>query len=104
MPPGKLVDWMVKFQFDGDVDYFEIDPVAFAPALGRSGMATYRARLADIEASLGPRPSGHHGWTSRHSHEWFTIDWNARRLAVLDRDIDAIIRTHARDQKVAAWL
>ena len=32
------------------------------------------------------------------------LDWNARRLAVLDRDIDAIIRTHARDRKVAAWL
>lgn len=26
--PNKLVDWMVKFQFDGDVDYFELDPVA----------------------------------------------------------------------------
>ena len=32
------------------------------------------------------------------------IEWNARRLAVLDRDIDAIIRTHARERKVAAWL
>jgi hypothetical protein len=32
------------------------------------------------------------------------IEWNARRLAVLDRDIDAIIRSHARDRKVAALL
>jgi hypothetical protein len=32
------------------------------------------------------------------------IEWNARRLAVLDRDIDAIIRSHARDRRVAAWL
>ena len=32
------------------------------------------------------------------------IEWNARRLAVLDRDIDAIIRSHARDRKVAGWL
>jgi hypothetical protein len=32
------------------------------------------------------------------------IEWNARRLAILDRDTDAIIRTHARDRKVAAWL
>lgn len=32
------------------------------------------------------------------------MDWNARRLAVLDRDIDAIIRTHAKDRKIAAWL
>ena len=36
--------------------------------------------------------------------EWFTLDWNAQRLAVLDRDVEAIIRTHARDRKVAAWL
>ena len=81
-----------------------VDPVAYAPALGESGMATYRARLSDVEAGLGPRPSVEDRWTSRHSHEWFMIEWNARRLAVLDRDIDAIIRTHARDRKVAAWL
>jgi hypothetical protein len=101
---GNLVEWMLRFQFDGDVDYFEIDPVAYAPALGESGIASYRARLADIEAGLGPRPSAENLWTSHHSHEWFTLGWNARRLAVLDRDIDAIIRTHARDRKVAAWL
>ena len=57
VPAGNLPDWMVRFQFDGDVDYFEIDPVAYAPALGKSGMATYRARLSNIEAGLGPRPS-----------------------------------------------
>ncbi len=35
--------------------------------------------------------------------EWFTLDWNAQRLAVFDHDVDAIIRTHARDRKVAPW-
>lgn len=104
VPPTKLVDWMMKFQFDGDVDYFELDPVAYAPALGDSGLETYRARLKEIEAALGPRPSDDERWTSPHSHEWFTLDWNARRLAVLDHDIDAITRTHAKDRKVAAWL
>jgi len=104
-PVGKLIDWMIKFQFDDDeVDYFELDPVAYAPALGEVGMAAYRKRLAEIEAGLGARPSAEERWTSRHSHGWFTLDWNARRLAVLDHDIDAIIRTHARDRKVAAWL
>lgn len=101
---GKLVDWMIKFQFDGDVDYFELDPVAYAPVLGETGMATYRARLKEIETGLGARPSEDDRWTSHHSHEWFTLDWNAQRLAILDHDIDAIIRTHARDRKVAAWL
>ncbi len=101
MPAGNLVDWMLGFQFDGDVDYFEIDPVAYASALGKSGMATYRARLSDIQADLGPRPTADELWPSRHSHERFVLEWNARRLAILDRDIDAIIRTHAAhaDQK-----
>jgi hypothetical protein len=31
------------------------------------------------------------------------LEWNERRLAVLDHDIEAIIRTHAKDRKVAAW-
>lgn len=104
VPPGKLIDWMMKFQFEGDVDYFELDPVAYAPALGEAGTGTYHARLRDIETSLGPRPSDEDRWSSAHSHEWFTLDWNEQRLAVLDRDIDAIIRTHAKDRKVAAWL
>ncbi|ASL24266.1 hypothetical protein MYCOZU1_05906 (plasmid) [Mycobacterium intracellulare subsp. chimaera] len=101
---ARLVDWMVAFQFDGDVDYFTLDPVAYAPALGQAGMAAYRTRLAQIEADLGPRPSQADRWRSQHSHEWFSLDWNARRLAVLDRDIEAIIVTHARDRRVAAWL
>ena len=104
VPPGKLIDWMMKFQFDGEVDYFELDPVAYAAALREKGMESYRARLNEIEAGLGPRPSQDQRRPPRHSHEWFTLDWNTQRLAVLDHDIDAIIRTHAKDRKVAAWL
>jgi hypothetical protein len=65
-------------------------------------MATYRARLREIETGLGTRPDER--WQSPHSHAWFLLDWNAQRLAVLDHDIEAIIRTHAKDRKVAAWL
>ncbi|MDT4913512.1 MAG: hypothetical protein QOC66_2640 [Pseudonocardiales bacterium] len=101
---SKLVDWMIKFQFDNECDYFTLDPVAYANALGDVGMASYRAKLADLEARLGPRPSEEQRWTAAHSREWFTLDWNAQRLAALDRDVEAIIRTHARDRKVAAWL
>jgi hypothetical protein len=93
---------MVRFQFDNDVDFFTIDPVAYAPALGELGMAAYRNRLAEIEARLGPRPSER--WSSPHSHDWFTLDYNAQRLAIYDRDVEAIIRTHSRDRRVAAWL
>ena len=81
-PVGKLIDWMMKFQFDDEVDFFELDPVAYGPALGETGMKAYRKRLAEVEAKLGPRPAER--WNSGHSHEWFTLDWNAQRLAVLE--------------------
>ena len=29
VPPAKLVAWMMKFQFDEDCDYFELNPVAY---------------------------------------------------------------------------
>lgn len=101
---SKLVDWMIRFQFDNDCDFFHIDPVAYAPALGELGMAAYRKRLAEIEARLGPHPSKSERWNSPHSHDWFTLDYNAQRLAIYDRDVEAIIRTHSGDRRVAAWL
>jgi hypothetical protein len=82
VPAGRLVDWMITFQFEGDVDYFELDPAADAPALGETGLRTYRARLAQIQQRLGPRPTESDRWTSPHSHDWFTLDWNDQRLAV----------------------
>jgi hypothetical protein len=102
--PGKLVDWMIKFQFDGDVDYFEIDPVAYGPALGDVGMKAYRKQLDAVRATLGPEPMESDRWSVPDRHERWVLDRNDRRLAVFDRDIDAIIRTHARDRRVAAWL
>ena len=102
-PVGKLVDWMMAFQFDNECDFFTLDPVGYAPALGEHGMTAYRAKLADIEQRLDRRPSSDDRWSGGHGHEWFTLDWNARRLAVLDRDVDSIIRTHVRDRKVARW-
>lgn len=104
VPHGTLIDWMVTFQFDGKVDYFELDPVAYAPALGDAGIKLDRDRLAEVEAGLGTRPSEDQRWSSPHSHAWFVLDWNAQRLAVLDHDIEAIIRTHAKDRRVAARL
>lgn len=117
--PARLVAWMIDFQFDGVVDYFTLDPVAYGPALGESGMALYRARLAELAARVGPAPTGQQEqamWQQQHTdpdawkqesgrrHARFLLLWNAQRLAVWDRDVDAIIATHARDRKVAAWL
>ena len=118
-PPARLVAWMIDFQFDGVVDYFTLDPAAYGPALGDRGMALYKARLAEIAASVGPAPTEaeeHALWLQRTAdpswweqqaglrHARFVLEWNAQRLAVWDRDVDAIIATHARDRKVAAWL
>ena len=68
-PAAKLVDWMMKFQFHNDCDYFTIDPVAYAPALGDRGIAAYRGKLAEVEAGLARRPpeqSGGHLHTATH--------------------------------------
>ena len=79
MPPvAKLVDWMMTFQFDNECDFFTLNPVAYAPALGTKGTASYQAKLADLEARLGPRPVKEERWMAAHSHEWFTLDWNAQ--------------------------
>ncbi|WP_308165208.1 DUF6880 family protein [Nocardia noduli] len=115
---ARLVAWMMKFQFDSDVDYFELDPVAYAPALGDEGIALYRNELGKVAAELGLRPTQFRPGSDagllaededrqRRAHDHhvrFTLGWNARRMAVLDRDVDAIIATHSRDRAVAAWL
>jgi hypothetical protein len=113
-PYRKLVDWMIRFQFE--CDYFEIDPVAYAPALGERGLAAYRAKLDEIAAGLSPKLSDEQqrnlwstdraAWSRRveQDHTRFVLEWNDRRLAVWDKDVDAIIVTHSRDRKVAVWL
>ncbi|MCE0540442.1 hypothetical protein LWF15_33605 [Kineosporia rhizophila] len=56
VPTARLVDWMIKFQFEGEFDYFKLGPVAYAPGLGAVGMKTCRARLGEVRDQLGPRP------------------------------------------------
>ena len=117
-PPRKLVDWMIRFQFGNDCDFFEIDPVAYGPALGDQGMAAYRTKLTQIVARLNPEPTPEQEqaiWRSSFDdrtaweqlagdrHTRHVMEWNAQRLAVWDRDVDAIIATHVRNRKVAAW-
>ncbi len=103
-PAAPLVKWMITFQFYGKVDYFELDPVAYSPALGEAGMVLYRTSLDDIANQRGPKPRDDQRWSAPDSHIRWVLDWNECRLAVFDRDVEAIVRTHARDQKVAAWL
>ena len=103
-PVEGLITWIIAFQFDGKQDFFEIDPVAYAPTLGDLGLKRYRDQLQRLRDDLGPEPGERDRWTAPGSHTRFVLDWNARRLAVLDRDVDAIIATHARDRAVPRWL
>lgn len=72
--PAKLAAWMVWFSCD-DQDFFEVDPVRYAGALGERGLPIYRRA---IEA----RQDG---------KRVFAVRWARERLAVLDGDKDAIV-------------
>lgn len=92
--PARLVTWMLDIQFYNACDFFDVDPVAYAPALGEVGMRRYRNEIAAIRDQTPP-PSddlSHRNWRVESR-----LDHNARRLAVLDEDVDAIIATHAGD-------
>jgi Family of unknown function (DUF6880) len=117
--PAKLATWLVKFQFDGTQDFCSIDIADYVPALGDKGLALYRAKLDEIAAGLPPALTGEQeralfdrrlvdrdayerDMDARHAR--FLLEHNACRLAVVDRDVEAIIATHARDRRVARWL
>ena len=72
--PVELAAWMVRFGFD-DQDFFEVDPVRYASALGEAGLAAYRD-------AVGARRDG----------DSFAVRYARERLAILDRDVDAIVR------------
>jgi hypothetical protein len=72
--PLKLAAWMIRFRFD-DQDLFEVDPVAYAGALGDAGLAAYRKAVA------------------RHANDQdsFAARYARERLAILDGDTDTIV-------------
>lgn len=80
--PLRLAKWMIRFSFD-DQDFFNLDPVRYAPALGEPGLAAYR-RAVDQRRSAKPD-----GFAARHAQE---------RLAVLDSDVARIVDLLAGDQ------
>jgi hypothetical protein len=71
--PVELASWMVRFGFD-DQDFFEVDPVRYERALGDTGLTAYRE-------AVGARGGG--SFAARSARE---------RLAMLDRDVDAVVR------------
>ena len=79
--PKALARWMIKFGID-DQDFFTIDPVAYATALGDQGMAAYRKSVAERTAQ---------------PHAPFAVQNALERLAVLDGDVDAIVALLGKD-------
>jgi uncharacterized Zn finger protein len=74
--PVKLARWMVRFTVD-DQDFFVLDPKRYADALGETGLAVYRKEI-DRRRRAGEQP--------------FALRYADERLAVLDGDVDKIIR------------
>lgn len=72
--PVKLAAWMVRFSCD-DQDFFEVDPVRYAGALGEVGLPAYRRAIEQREE--GARV--------------FAVRYARERLAVLDGDEETII-------------
>jgi hypothetical protein len=75
--PIKLARWMVRFRSD-DQDFFEVDPVRYASALGELGLAAYRR---EVKERIAPGSS-----------ESFAVKYAQERLAVLDGDAEGIVR------------
>jgi hypothetical protein len=72
--PVKLAQWMVRFRL-ADQNFFEVDPVRYARALGEAGLAAYRQAVADYD---GP--------------DSFAVRYARERLAILDGDVEEIVR------------
>ena len=74
--PMKLAKWMLRFSLD-DQDFFELDPVRYAGALGELGLAAYRREVRQRLDS---------------GDDSFGVGYAQERLAVLDRDVSEIVR------------
>ncbi|WP_257158962.1 DUF6880 family protein [Corynebacterium cystitidis] len=92
----KFAEWFIAFHQNPDVDYFELDPVAYREGLGDDGLALVRAQVeqwrntAALKHTDGYQPYIREDSLVRHFDE---------RFAVLDRDIDAINKAY-HDQPV----
>lgn len=71
-----LARWLVHFTLD-DQDFFVLDPKRYASALGETGLAVYRTEI-DRRRRAGEQS--------------FAVSYAEERLAVLDGDVDEIIR------------
>lgn len=100
VPQLKLADWVFNLPFTDELQIFETDPVAYAPALGSTGMERFKQHVEVLRAEVAKEEPGPYGLRSHKAH---VLEWFDKRLAVFDKDPEAIIRTHLRDGNVAGW-
>jgi uncharacterized Zn finger protein len=89
--PQKLAKWMVRFSFE-DQDFFPIDPVAYADALGEKGLAVYRrevAKRSDPADAPDTRPEVMRDFYGDFSS--YAAKYAAERLAIIDGDADRLV-------------
>jgi hypothetical protein len=79
--PVALAKWMIRFGIE-DQDFFNLDPVRYADALGESGVALLRRVVAERSAA---------------ARVPFAVGYTEERLAVLDGDIDRIVELLGED-------
>ncbi|GIF06862.1 SWIM zinc finger family protein [Actinoplanes siamensis] len=83
--PAELAAWLIDFRVQGP-GWPELPIADFAEALGESGLAAYRARLAELAGRhLDPGDR----WTVRHLLEQY--------LKVIARDTDALVAMYAEE-------
>lgn len=73
--PIRLARWMAKFTFE-DQDFFVVDPVRYAAALGDSGLIAYRQEVTKRSAVAGDQ---------------FAPRYATERLAILDGDVGRVV-------------
>lgn len=71
----RLIKWIVKYRYGGKQDFFDPDIVAYTPGLSAKSIEAYRKAISAIDL-------GEYG------------QYPLQRLAVLDRDRDAIVAAH----------
>lgn len=82
--PKKLVDWLIRFQFDGSQDFFNPDVANYADSLGAAGLTLFGDRLQLFRDKFGPE-------TEDYNWNRTLVALNFQRLAVARRDPQALI-------------
>lgn len=100
---GRMVaDWFLDYQLASTQVFLKLDPVAYERALGTNGLEQIRERVEELRAhQQAPEEPG---TGLRRTVERLLVTWLDQRLAVLDADHAAIIRTHLGEGTSAADL